>query len=285
MADSQDKPCVSQSSADNDILSGAAPADSPEKIYVNVLEPSGPFGGVLLYYAILAYPDRSERQKRREFVEALVAMRFREFAVQGASRKDIPPYYRSFKREKMLSRVNLGWKRVERRIHAGIMGWCIYLNEKQYRYPTPRPDGKVGIILRGPNTVNKVVRAFVASRQGGSDPVHLAVEPALANVTHRVWAESLPVLHIAMENPITIKIVEAQVWTGPPSGKQIAKDLFDSIHEPRWLRETLEDAENLKSVLPEKLGTHSDDPRGLGYRSERAISLFPTEYPALAYRL
>jgi hypothetical protein len=285
VADSQADPSVSQPSADNNIPSGVAPADSPEKIYVNVLEPSGPIGGVLLYYAILAYPNRSDRQKRREFVEALAAMRFKEFAVQGASRKDIPPYYRSFKREKMLSRMNLGWKRVDRRIHAGIMGWCIYLNEKQYCYPTPTPDGKVGIVLRGPNTVNKAVRAFVASRQGGSDPVHLALEPALANVAHRVWAESLPVLHIAMENPITIKIVEAQVRTGPPSAKQIAKDLFDSIHEPCWLREALEDAENLKSVLPEKLGTHPDDPRGLGYKSERAISLLPTEYPALAYRL
>ena len=260
--------------------------DSPETIYVNVREPSGPPAGVLLYYAVLAYPKANERSKRREFVEALISMRLREFAVQGAAkRSDIPPYYRRYKREKMLCRINLGWKRVERRIHAAIMGWCIYLNEEHHLYETPAADGKVGIFLRGPNTVNDVVRAFVASRQNSSDPVHLESESAVANVTHRIWAESLPVLHIAMQNPITIKIVEAQVNFGPPSEKQIAKDLFDSVHEPSWLRGAIEDAENFKLVLPERLRTSPDDPRGLGYRTERAIRMLATEDASLAYRL
>jgi hypothetical protein len=263
-----------------------AATGAAETIRVYIGEPSGPIGGVLLYYAVLAYPQASERPKRREFVEAMISMRIREYAVQGAAkRSDIPPQYRRYKREKMLSRINLGWKRVERRIHAAVMGWCIYLNEKQYPYATPTPEGKVGIILRGPNTVNDVVRAFVASRQNSSNPVHLESESAVANVMHRVWAESLPVLHIAMQNPITIKIVEAQVNFGPPSEKQIAKDLFDSVHEPSWLRGAIEDAENLKLVLPEQLRTSPDDPRGLGYRIERAIRMLTTEDPFLAYRL
>ena len=268
-----------------DVSSGTASMDSAERIYVNVREPSGPPASVLLYYAVLAYPNRRESQKRRGFVEALAAMRFREFLVNGAKREDIPLHYRRYKREKMLSRTTLGWKRVERRIHAGIMGWCIFLNGRHHRYATPTPDGKVGVFLRGPNTVNEVVRAFVASRQSGADPVHLALEPALANVAHRIWADSLPVLHIAMENPVTIKIVEAQVQTGPPTGKEIASDIFDSVHDPSWLRQAIEDADNLKRDLPERLGTDPNDPRGLGFRSCKAISLLPTEDPALAHRL
>jgi hypothetical protein len=270
--------------ADESAPSGLPAADAAEVIHVNVKEPSGPMGAVLLYYAVLAYPGHNEWPKRRVFIEAMVAMRFREFAVQGARREHIPLFYRRYKREKMLCRIRLGWSRVDRRISAAIMGWCIYLNQKHHRFETPTVDGKVGIYLRGPNTVNDVIRTFVASRQNSSKPTHLESESAAANVAHRIWAESFPVLHLAMENPITLKIVEAQVSGRQVAEKEMAKDLFDSVHEPTWLRGTLEDAENLKSVLPEKLGTHSDDPRGLGYRSERAISLLPTEYPALTYR-
>lgn len=260
-------------------------ADAAEILRIDVREPAGPVGGVLLYYAILAYPERNDWQKRRAFVDSMVAMRFREFIVQGAARhKDIPPGFK-FKREKMLCGIRLGWKRVERRIHAGVMGWCIYLNEEHHLYAAPTTDGKVGIVLHGPNTVNKVIRAFIASRQVSSEPVHVALEPAIANVAHRVWAESFPVLHVAMENPITIKIVEALVRKDPITAKQIAKDFFDSIHQPSWLRSAIEDAENLKLILAEQLGVDLDDPRGLGYRPERAISLLPTEDPVLAYRL
>lgn len=126
---------------DNDAQSELA-ADASEVIHINVQEPSGPIAGVLMYYAVLAYPKREEQSKRRSLVEAFAAMRFREFAIQGADRKGIPAVFRRFKREKVLTRTNLGWKRIERRIHAGIMGWCLYLNGKQLEYSTPTPDGR-----------------------------------------------------------------------------------------------------------------------------------------------
>jgi hypothetical protein len=270
------------SAHDNLPGSSIAPAGA-ETIYLSVHEPSGPPVSVLLYYAVLAYPERDGWQKRRSFVEAMAAMRFKEFAIQQGNRKGIPRQFSGFKKEKMLGGINLGWKRIERRIHAGIMGWCICLNEKYHPYEAPTPDGKEGVVFRGPNTVNKVVRAFVEGRQYSSDGVHLALEPALANVAHRIWADSFPVLHIAMSNPFTIKIVETQVNTGPPTAKQIAKDFFISVHETGWLRKALEDAEQLKLDLRERLRTDPDDPRGLGYNPEKAISLLPTEDPSLAY--
>jgi hypothetical protein len=264
-------------------LGSIAPAGA-ETIYLNVQEPSGPPISALLYYAVLAYPGRDEWQKRRSFLEAMAAMRFKEFAIQKGNRKGIPREFSGFKKEKMLGGISLGWKRVDRRIHAGIMGWCICLNEKFHPYEAPTPDGKEGVVFRGPNTVNKVVRAYVEGRQHSSDGVHLALEPALANVAHRIWAESFPVLHIAMSNPFTIKIVETQVNTGPPTAKQIAKDFFNSIHETGWLRKALEDAEQLKLDLRERLGIDPGDPRSLGFYPERAISLLPTEDLSLAYR-
>lgn len=263
---------------------GLASADTAETLYVDVREPSGAVGGVLLYYVVLAYPERSDWQKRRAFFDAMVAMRFREFVVQGAARhKDIPPGFK-LKREKMRCGFNLGWKRVERRISAGIMGWCICLNGKSYPYDVPTIDGKIGLILKGPNTVKDVVRAYFVNRQSSPEAVNLEKESAMANIAHRVWAESFPVLHIAMENPVTLKIVETQVKSGPPSPAEIANDLFDSIHRPGWLREALEEAENLKPSLCDLLGTNQDDPRGLGFKAETAISLLPTEDPLLAFR-
>jgi hypothetical protein len=278
------EPGANRVTADENAPSGPPAADAVEVIHVNVKDPSGLIRGVLLYYAVLAYPQRSEWPKRRAFIEALIAMRFREFAVQGVKRADIPDHFRRYKKEKMLCRFRLGWKRVDRRINAALMAWCIYLNGKHHLFESPTADGKVGIYLQGPNTVNAVVRALVASRPKSSNPAHLESESAEANVAHRIWAESFPVLHLAMENPITLKVVEALISGQPPSEKHVAKELFDSLHEPTWLRATLEDAENLKAVLSESLGSHPSDPRGLGYKSERAISILPTENAALAYR-
>lgn len=258
-------------------------ASAAETIHIDVREPGGPVGGVLLYYAVLAYPDSSDWHKRRAFVDSMVSMRFREFVVQGARRREIPPDFR-IKREKMLCGISLGGKRVERRISAGVMGWCICLNERSYRYDVPTPDGKIGLVLKGPKTVKEVIRAYLANRRSSLDPVNLEEQSAMANIAHRVWAESFPVLHIAMANPITVKIVEDQVNAVRPTGEQIARDLFDSIHQPTWLRKALEDAEELKCTLRERLGVDPADPRGLGFKPETAVRLLPTEDPLIACR-
>lgn len=255
-----------------------------ELIRISVREPSGPIIGVLMYYAVLAYPNLAERLKRRELIQAMGAMRFREFAIQGASWKDIPVAFRRFKREKMLTRTNLGWKRIERRINAGVMGWCICLNGKQLRYPAPTPEGKIGMVLQGPRTVSEVIRTYIDQRHA-SDGVHLAPEAAFANVAHRVWAESLPVLHLAMSNPVTIKIIEAQINGDLITPQQIAKELFASIHEPAWLRSALEYGENLKVELLDQLRPNPEDPRIRGYRRERALTVLPTEDQSQATRL
>ena len=271
-------------SAVESTLAGSVSTNGAETIHIDVREPGGPVGGVLLYYAVLAYPDSSEWHKRRAFVDSMVAMRFREFVVQGAKRSAVPPDFRRFKREKMLCGINLGWKRVQRRIDAAIMGWCICLNGRSYPYDAPTPEGKIGLVLRGPKTVNEMIRTYLANRCGTPDAVNLQEESALANISHRVWAESFPVLHIAMANPITVKIVEDKVNSVRPTEKQIAKDLFDSIHQPTWLFKALEDAEALKCTLRERLGIDAGDSRDFGFKPETAIRLLPTEDPSIAFR-
>ena len=110
-------------------------------------------------------------------------------------------------------------------------------------------------------------------------------DPALPNAKHRVWAESLPVLHLAMTNPITVKIVgEILNHRLNARSKDIERELLDSHHEPDWLREALEDAENLRPILGDMLGTDPVDPLGRGFMPEKAIRLLPTSDPKQAYR-
>lgn len=261
-----------------------ASADEAESFYMNVQEPNGPIASVFWYYAILAYPKYEDWQKRKNFVEALVVMRCKEFAVEIRSRKFIPLRLRRFKREKMLSRCNMGWKHIERRVAAGQIGWCLCLNGRRHPYDAPTEDGKLGVVLNGPTTVMESVRSYLASGQIAPDATHLEERSASANASHRIWAESLPVLHLAMAHPVVLKIIEGQVNSSVPQADAIAKSFFDSIHDPGWLRDALDGAEYLWQNLSPLVTANSNNPNGLGYRKEKAIRLIPTDDPALAHQ-
>lgn len=226
--------------------------------------------GAVAYYAVLAYPIRSELQRRQDFFRAMAARQIKEFAqLIPGSRRDIPTYWTRFKNEKIGGTMRRGWTRLVRRIQAGVAGWCVVLNHKPFLFDEPLPTGQVGFILRGPNTVNQVMGALVGNVPG--DP-----KEAVANAVHRVWAESLPVLHLAMRNPVTTKIVEEHVNGGEKSiSHQINKALFDSTYEPTWLPDSLAQAEELRLKLPELLGTRPDDVLGRGFRAERATRVIP----------
>jgi hypothetical protein len=200
------------------------------------------------------------------------------------SRKSVPPRFRRYKREKMLSRCNMAWKRIERRVVAGQIGWCLCLNGRKHPYDTPSGDGKVGVILNGPTTVMDSVRAFLERRQAAPSATHLDTGSAIANATHRIWAESLPVLHLAMAHPVVRKIIEDQVNSQEIPRGVVARSLFDSIHDASWLRDTLVRAEFLWQDLPSCIPANPQNPHGLGYRPERAIRLIPTDDPASAFQ-
>ena len=252
----------------------AETANTAETIYVNVQYHSV---GVLAYYAVLAYPKRSEMAKREAFFMAMKAMRIKEFAeIVPGVRKNIPPIYTGLKNERIYGAIRRGWGRLLRRIRAGVAGWCVVLNEKPFLFDAPELTGERGFILRGPNTVNKVLNAIVAG--GSGDP-----NEATANAVHRIWAESLPVLHLAMRNPVTVKIVEELVNSGDTNAsetsasRQLNKALLDSIYETGWLRQSLEVAEELRLTLPGLLGTKTDDHLNRGFKSEFATRLIPHE--------
>jgi len=253
----------------------AETADTTETTYyINVQYPCV---GVLAYYAVLAYPKRSEIAKREAFFIAMKARRTKEYVqlIRGI-RKGIPSIYTRLKNEKIEGAMRRGWARLVKRIKAGVCGWCVALNERSFLFDAPTPEGQAGFVLHGPNTVSKVMRALVDGVPG--DP-----KEAAARASHRIWAESLPVLHLAMRNRVTVKIVRELMNSGGTSAsktsasRQINKELLDSTYDTDWLRESLEGAEELRLILGDRLGTDPHDRLGRGFRPESAIRLLPTE--------
>jgi hypothetical protein len=263
--------------ADNDTASGREPASAAETIYINVRDPHV---GILVYYAVLAYPDSRELERRKNFAFAMAAMRIKRFAAAVGSRENIPRRYTSFKNEKIRGAWHLARRRLARRFMAGTAAWSVILNEQRFPFDAPLPNGEVGRVLSGSKSVNKAMGMLV-KKQGNTTTY--GDSEAVRNITQRVWAASLPVLHLAMHNPIVIRLVEEQVNSGViVSRLEIGKDLLDSIDQPEWLRKSIEDAEKLRPTLGDGLRTAPDDPLDRGFKTEKAIRLIPTEDPLRA---
>jgi hypothetical protein len=261
--------------ADNDTPSRWEPASAAETIPINVQDPRV---GVFVYYAVLAYPKKDELAKRRALVDAMRVMRVKGFAHQIGGRKNIPPAYTSFKNEKIYGAMRRGAKRLARRFMAGTAAWSIVLNEQRFRFDAPLPNGQVGRVLSGSKSVNKAMSALV-KQQGNTR--EFGDSEAVRNITQRVWAESLPVLHLAMHNPIVVRTVEEQVNSGVIAPRlELSRALFGSIYEPEWLSKALGDAEELRLTLGDAMGTDPGDHLGRGFRPEKAIRLVPTEDPS-----
>src|SRR6267378_4285261 len=118
----------------------AKPANTAEIILINVQDHSV---GALAYYAVLAYPKRIEMAKREAFFMAMKAMRIKEFAAMiPGVRKNIPPSYTGLKNEKIDGAIRRGWGRLLRRTRAGVVGWCVVLNERPILFDAPAPTGE-----------------------------------------------------------------------------------------------------------------------------------------------
>ena len=201
------------------------PASAAEPIYINVEDPRI---GVLVYYGVLAYPKPTELAKRVQFAAAMAAMRVKRFAAEIGSRENIPTRFTRFKNEKIKGAKNLAFKRLAKRLGAGQIASLVCVRKIQ-------PYD--GVVLPGASTLNKMMQIYVEKQQNREIEWD---DPALPNAKHRVWAESLPVLHLAMTNPITVKIVgEILNHRLNARSKDIERELLDSHHEPDWLREAL----------------------------------------------
>ena len=252
----------------NENVPGSDPAGKsthPEIIPIYV---SDPRVGVIAYYAVLACPHRDQVAKRRGFEQAGVATWMKEFGAE-LGRKSVPASWTRFKNEKIEGAFRLGFKRIAKRLSAGLVGWNIVLSGS---YEADTPNGKVGLIIPGAPTIPKAIQAYVTSM---GTQTAIALHEAVKNATHRVWAESLPVLHLAMNNPITLQNSDRIAERRETSCFQTDRRRLDRLNlQPDWLLKSLRKCRaperNLEQLL---LGTDPHDPLGRGFKAGSAIRM------------
>jgi hypothetical protein len=221
--------------------------------------------GVLMYYAVLAYPRSLELQKRELFVEAGKAMLFKGDVARGFDRKLVEPYYRKFKNEKIYGTTKKGFQRIEFRLSAASMAAWMYRDGVQERVDSPMPRGPDGIIESAPNTVTRGVKALLKDKALRIGKPYYEPEAAVSNAMHRIWAASLPVLHLAMS------LLEAVSYTR----LQHRVALYHLIYSTGWLNPALLRAERYRSILPRKIPA---------FLPESAVCLMPAHADSNTYK-
>lgn len=230
--------------------------------------PLDALAGAALYLAVVAYPEAGDSRKREKFMEALIAWRIKCCIpyMQHVTIRVLPEYSRV---RKLHGPISKGFRCLERRLTAASMGWSLYWNRHLAKSVPQNPDclyrlelpprlgGDIRMRLqRGPATVNKAAQALVESRMKTTPG--LVPEDAAVNIKHRVWAESLPVLHL------TIALLQ-QVEGFPAEAPTVDKLLL-LLFNTDWLVPVLSYAESLRTFLPSLIPT---------FKPERAVRLLP----------
>ena len=237
-------------------------AGPAEVLYIPV-EGDAAYHGAVVYYAVLAYPRRDEWPKRVEFVRAVRALCGKVSIAGGDDRKSVPAAYRSLKNEKLSGILSKGFHRITVRLHACVIACGIIYSDY---VPGPGDPPALGF-----STVNQAARAIMEGQEELPQPRFNEPEAGRVNIEHRVWASSLPGLHLAMSLFHTVGLVVTR--TSLPTAEVLRALLFSE----RWVKTALFCAEQQwKPFLAAKIPTF--DP-------EEAIRLLPTEDLRNAYLL
>jgi hypothetical protein len=195
--------------------------------------------GAAMYLAVLAYPAHSEWPKRDQFIEAVKAGLLKEARRRGYPGKQIQKRYREFREKRINQILDRAYRRILRwRMPAGMAANWMLMDGARFG-PAVLP-GNIpvrAIILHAPNSPRRAmqeIRKKVEQRDGA----HREEDSALANLHHRVWANSLPVLHLVM--PIAQRLNSED-------------DPTKLIYDPSWVGGALRYAELLVEYLPHKI--------------------------------
>jgi hypothetical protein len=227
---------------------------------------------VTTYYAILAYPDVAQLARRRIFRKALQDTWVKAFSrIMG--RKIVPSSYTFLKNERIYSTLQLGIHRIVRRLGAGTIGWSLVMHGDWQA-----SEHSVQVTVPGSRTLDQALRSYIGKRRSEQE-----TETALKNANHRIWGQSLSVLHLAMKNPVVLKIVENRLnreVMENPGPVDVFEDLVNSFYDPHWLLDSLRGAEELRLTLGDQLGSNPQDPLRRGFWPDRAIRLIPLRLSA-----
>ena len=237
--------------------------------------------GTMVYMAVLAYPNRSQWEKRDRLVEASKAYVLKDWIAQGGDKKKVKRKYRSYRNDLMEKSFRAAVKRINRRrIPAAIAAQWMMASKFQFNLEHARqatqemePEQQVRhvaaavfvnrLLRSAPANVRQAMQQFVGilttrkEDTEDADDDTITEDEAVRNLRVRVWKESLPVLHLAI--PL------AGRWQKLCKERQSMAVAF--LYDTSWLESSLTVAENLREhILPENIR---------GYRPEEAVQLIP----------
>jgi hypothetical protein len=178
-----------------------------------VISPDDPF----LYLSVLAYPGRRDQKKRNEFMKGARAY-YAKHAVADAKKRSpnkkltIPVALRRMKNEKIEGLINKGLRRIrERRNGAFWMAMAVM-------------QGRAPNIEQAAGLWESLLAKHGLRKKGGS------FERTSANVKHRVWAASKPVLHLMCAVPLEWQRIVAKrlIYRGAGLPTPPDPDLLDA---------------------------------------------------------
>lgn len=235
-------------------LKGAAAGRKPELGEQTAIPVGGHLAqmGAAAYLAVLAYPSRSEWGERDKFVKAVKSLLIKRAMRRGYPRKQIQEQYREFRNKQIYQTLNRAFRRLLRlRMPAGMAANWILIDGVRLG-PAVLP-GKIplGVItLHAPKSPRRAMQA-IQKKIEERDRAQREEDSSLANLHHRVWASSLPVLHLAM--PIAERLNSQD-------------NPMRLIYDPSWVGSALRNAEFLVKYLPCKIPS---------FNPNKAIRLVP----------
>jgi hypothetical protein len=244
-------------------------SESLERRYVCVSGTHAP-DGVRSFVAVLAYPSRRDWTKRKQFVMALRALDYRRFVREGGARRDVPAAIQRIKSQQIVGQLNRGFRKIGQRLSAGSVAYSMIFSGKRIRYDSPALDGPVGMEVRAPKTVTDALNELLKSKAQNTAKPYFDSGAALSNAMHRIWAESLPVLHLAI---MLFQVVESY---NSKSSLPLGEILPCLILRHGWFGSGLISAESLRTRLHQAVPT---------FKLRKAVRLLPTENAARAYLL
>ncbi|PCJ72020.1 MAG: hypothetical protein COA62_05570 [Rhodobiaceae bacterium] len=202
---------------------------------------------VLALYAVIAYPERSDIPKRNNLVAAGKAWLTKAYIRNGGDRSKTVPRFRQTPNQQIDGQLNMAFGRIyKRRIRAALIADQIIMREfgfggdtlESARFTLVDPDGRgwrFSPTEQDPTqraTVTSVIRDF-SHQLGGAENT--------SNTMHRVWAESLPILHLAMQLKVEM--------SKPYPGDGTRHKLLSLLVNPDWISDALWEAERRRIMV------------------------------------
>jgi len=218
--------------------------------------------GVLAYFAVLAYPESLNSRDRENFRKALHSWRCKNVRNDLVYWERLSAEIRQMTNRSIRGKLHMGLKRIEKRLKAGFIAHKISINDRAMPSSNPTARSGIGLVVGcGADTVTEGLLEILREENPhrSYDQHDIGVRSAIEDLRRVIWTDSLPVLHIAT----SLEFILCGLSPDVPRWALVHR----LLHDPRWLPDTLANAEWWRRYLV--------SPRIPGFDKDKAIRLIP----------